>query len=92
MEAKNQYYDFDVCPAFWEWIDCEHAAESLFSVQAVDDELQGHQDALSEWGRDRPDLFLPPDEATIASFPALTDWTEQADYDAAAVSGFLRGC
>ena len=21
IDAKNRYYDFDVCPGFWDWID-----------------------------------------------------------------------
>ena len=27
IQAKNLYYGFDFCPAFWDWIDRAHAAE-----------------------------------------------------------------
>jgi len=26
IEAKNRYYGFGFCPAFWDWIDGAHAA------------------------------------------------------------------
>jgi hypothetical protein len=25
IQAKNSYYGFDICPAFWEWIDQKSA-------------------------------------------------------------------
>ena len=32
IQAKNLHYGFDFCPAFWEWIEAEHATGTLFSI------------------------------------------------------------
>ncbi len=49
IRAKNQHYGFDLCPGFWTWIDREHAAMKVFSIQRVYDELlAGKDDYLQE--------------------------------------------
>lgn len=30
IEAKNLYYGFDFCPAFWEWVLASHAAKKVY--------------------------------------------------------------
>ncbi len=47
IRAKNQHYGFDLCPGFWKWIDREHAAGKVFSIQRVYHELLAAQDKLS---------------------------------------------
>jgi len=90
IQAKNREYGFDFCPGFWEWIDVAHAAGTVFSVDAVRDELINGQDDLSEWAQERgPEFFLEPDEAALISMQALSEWTIDADYDPAAKSTFL---
>ena len=32
IEAKNRRYGFDICPAFWDWIDHVHQAGMVFSI------------------------------------------------------------
>ena len=46
IQAKNLHYSFDFCPAFWEWIDTEHAKGKVFSIEKVRDELIGGDDEL----------------------------------------------
>ena len=76
IQAKNREYGFDFCPGFWEWIDVAHAAGTVFSVDAVRDELINGQDDLSEWAQERgPEFFLEPDEAALISMQALSEWT-----------------
>jgi hypothetical protein len=35
IRAKNLHYGLDFCPAFWEWLVGENAAERLFSIEKV---------------------------------------------------------
>lgn len=90
IQAKNLHYGFDFCPAFWSWLDREHAAERLFSVEAVLDELVAGDDNLTEWARARPDFFLKPDEDIVPSLSAASTWASGGGYDPAAVNTFLQ--
>lgn len=92
IEAKNRYYGFDFCPAFWDWIDAEHTSGEVYSIQAVRDELIGGSDQLAEWARARgQEFFRPPDGATLASLAQLSTWANSGDYDPIAVNEFLQG-
>lgn len=53
IEAKNRYYDFDICPGFWEWIDGAVRLDKVASITRVYDELKEGGDTLAEWVKDR---------------------------------------
>lgn len=94
IQAKNAYYDFRFCPAFWDWIDSATAGGSVLSVEAIRDELIDYGDELSGWVRDRrSSLFLATSEPTLASLQTLSTWAEErrtaGRYSQAAVSEFL---
>jgi len=90
IEAKNHFYGFDICPAFWDWIDAAHAAGTVFSIEKVGDELLGFGDELSSWAAARDDLFLKPDAAVVASLQGASIWATGADYEPAAITTFLQ--
>lgn len=89
IEAKNRYYGFDLCPGFWAWIDREHQAKNVFSVESVLDEVRAGSDELSEWVRSRTGLFLRPGGETLESMRAVSNWANGAGYETGAVSRFL---
>ena len=35
IRAKNDYYDFDICPAFWDWLEQAHGPCTSLSSLAV---------------------------------------------------------
>lgn len=91
IQAKNLYYGFDVCPAFWDWIERAQAAGTVLSIDKVADELIGIDDDLAAWARNRPDGFFA--EADAAMFPSLratSEWASGAGYEPAAVATFLQ--
>jgi len=91
IRAKNLHYGLDFCPAFWNWLIRENQAGKVFSIEKVGDEIEAVQDELSEWAEARGDgFFLPPDEATLRSFPAVTAWVQGQSYEASAISTFLQ--
>jgi uncharacterized protein DUF4411 len=90
IEAKQRYYPFDVCPAFWEWLEIAHDQDMVFSIEKVYGELVGAGDELSDWAKARgPQFFLPPDADVLNSLTDLSAWAAGGDFDAAAVTTFL---
>jgi len=49
IEAKNRYYGFDFCPAFWNWLVLLGEKDRLASVKHVKDEIAKGEDELSHW-------------------------------------------
>jgi hypothetical protein len=91
IQAKNLHYGFDFCPAFWDWIQEQNAAASVFSIERVGDELGAGEDRLAEWAEGQGEsLFLPPDAAMLESLPAVSTWVSSQNYSPAAVNTFLQ--
>jgi hypothetical protein len=91
ITAKNQYYDMQFCPAFWEWLDIKTAQNLVFSVEAVLDELVEGDDPLADWAKARREgFFLSPDEQTFPSFGKLTEWTISRNFHPAAKDDFFQ--
>lgn len=89
VNAKRDYYGFDVCPGFWDWLDAANASGPVASVRAVYDELVDYGDQLSEWARARPGFFLPVSADDLPAVAAVNRWANDAPhYDAAAKSEF----
>lgn len=74
ITAKNSFYGFDFCPAFWSWLDQAAEAGVVRSVERVHDELIERGDDLSAWARDRRGLFLPFGADDVASVAAVNRW------------------
>lgn len=91
IKAKNDEYGFELCPGFWQWLDHANQRQAVFSIDAVRDELLGHDDELAEWARPRGDaFFLPPDELMLDQVGVLSEWVTEADrYTPAAKNDFL---
>ena len=91
IRAKNDYYGFDLCPGFWDWLETMNASGSVYSVEAVYNELIAGSDDLSQWARDHRQFFLPLTTADIAAVATANRWaTNSANYDPAAKAEFAR--
>lgn len=90
IEAKNLYYGFDYCPAFWAWLDQEHERALVYSIEKVQDELRGGGDELTKWANDRSEMFLKPDAEIVPSLRALSEWAADGPYEPSAVNTFLQ--
>jgi hypothetical protein len=89
VNAKRDWYGFDFCPAFWDWLDQAYAAGVVASVEAVYDELVEYSDELSEWARARKPFFrsVAPDE--VAAVAAVNRWANDSPaFDPAAKVAF----
>lgn len=90
IQAKNLHYGFDICPAFWDWLDVQHQAGNVFSIQKVGDELAAGGDDLSQWAAQRPEFFLKPDAPVVASLQQVSAWASGGQFLPTAVTTFLQ--
>lgn len=67
IHAKNLYYSFDFCPAYWDWLDRQCAVGKIASIDMVANELIAGDDELVTWVKDRSGHFLPCDDAETQS-------------------------
>ncbi|ACJ00503.1 DUF4411 family protein [Rhodospirillum centenum] len=94
IEAKNRYYDFDICPGFWDWMDAQVPEMKVCSIKPVYDELAGGGDSLSRWVKDRraDGRFLKVDDVAAQTFFARVAATVQAGaFKPEAKAQFLSG-
>lgn len=91
IQAKNLYYGFDFCPAFWEWLITLNGTGRVASIDKVGDELQAGADDLSDWttARGRA-FFLPPDDLVVRALGRVSAWATGQNYEAAAIATFLQ--
>jgi len=91
IQAKNLHYGLDFCPAFWDWLVENNAAEKVFSIEKVGDEIDAGDDELSEWAKGQgPGFFLKPDVQVAQQFSVVSGWATSQNYEPAAVSTFLQ--
>lgn len=91
IQAKNLYYSFDFCPAFWDWLDQANNGGKVFSIDKVRTELIAGDDSLAIWAAQRgTDFFLPLSSDIIPSLPIVSRWATSGRYEQAAVSTFLQ--
>jgi len=78
IQAKNEYYQMDVCPGYWDWLDQQFASDSLASVSMVYKELKEFGDELSDWVKERKVQFLDvSDEVTQVYFSEIAEYVVQ---------------
>ncbi|MCO5062498.1 MAG: DUF4411 family protein [Kiritimatiellae bacterium] len=91
IQAKNLHYGLDFCPGFWDWLIQRNAANEVFSIEKVGDELAAGGDELSDWADQRgPGFFLKPDAALLPALGTVSTWVTGQRYDPAAVNTFLQ--
>ena len=91
IEGKNRYYGLDFCPAFWDWLQAENTAGSVFSIEKVGDELAAGADELADWAAARPSgFFLPVQPGMLDALRRVSEWATTQRYEQSAVATFLQ--
>ncbi|NNM64638.1 MAG: DUF4411 family protein [Burkholderiales bacterium] len=91
IQAKNLHYGLDFCPAFWDWLIDQQAADRVLSIDKVADEIAAGADELNDWVRDHGNgLFVKTGAAVAAQFGAVSAWATQQQYEPAAIHTFLQ--
>jgi len=90
IQAKNDYYGFDLCPGFWDWLKQQNEAGEVFSIGPVQAELAAGQDELAAWARAQgTQFFLPFDQDATLAMGEVSQWAQGTDYLDAAKREFL---
>lgn len=91
IQAKNLHYGLDFCPAFWDWLIENNAAQRVFSIEKVGDEIDAGSDELAAWAAQRgPEFFLKPNPAVLPALGKVSGWATGQHYEPAAVNTFLQ--
>ena len=91
IQAKNLHDGLDFCPAFWDWLIEANAANTVFSIEKVGDEIAAGADELSTWAAARgPEFFLKPDPKLLPALGSVSAWATGQGYEQAAVNTFLQ--
>jgi len=93
IQAKNDYYRMEICPAYWEWLDRQFSDANLASVSLVYEELKTFGDELSEWVKARKSHFVDvSDDATQNRFSEIAEYAAGiAGVAPASLGDFLQG-
>ncbi len=91
IQAKNLHYGLDFCPAFWDWLLQNNAAQRVFSIDKVADEINACADELAAWSRQSGrSLFLTTDAYVARHCARVSAWATSQQYEPAAISTFLQ--
>jgi Domain of unknown function (DUF4411) len=90
IQAKNQYYGMDICPAYWDWLDQQFQCGVVASIHMIAKELKDGDDELAIWVKDRPAHFISNDDAaTQAVFAEIAQAVVTGDYNPGNRDNFL---
>jgi len=79
IQAKNSYYDMNVCPGYWDWILHQNDREEVGSIDFVRKELMGHKDELSDWAHENQKIFISDSDApTQRAFAQVANYCSTA--------------
>jgi hypothetical protein len=94
MQAKKQYYAFDLCPSFWEKIAEQHTAGNVISIDHVKQEIDAFDgsDPLKHWANNVAPAAMFDNSATapvLSAYGSLTQWVSaQPNYVQQAVNDY----
>lgn len=90
IEAKNRYYGFEFCPAFWEWLLVQNNEKNVYCIDKVGDEIIAGTDSLAEWAKEHKNsLCLRTDPQTLTAMNKVSEWIMQQQFAPVAQSTFL---
>lgn len=93
IQAKNQYYHFDIAPGFWDALKVIADEGSIISIDRVRDELINAKDELAEWVSDNLNgaFHSTRDEAVYKKYQELQAWArDEKQYSQPAIHEFAR--
>jgi len=92
IQAKNEYYGFDLCPGFWAWLEQQNAAGAVFSIDRIQQELERGNDALATWATAHGNgFFQPVDDQTNQAMAAVATWVQNGNFSDNAKREFFSG-
>lgn len=95
IEAKKRYYQFDICPGFWDSMVWHCSGQTWFSIDPVRDELLKGKDDLATWAKNavpRSAFHSTQAADVIAAYGQVMQWVYgQAQFKPEAKAKFAGG-
>ena len=92
IEAKNRYYGFDFCPAFWDWLIARNVERQVLSIEKVGDEIEAGGNDPADWVRERGNgFFVKPTPDVLVALGQVNDRAVAQTCDPVAVTMFMEG-
>ncbi len=76
IQSYKLHYGLDFCPAFWDWLHIQNEKGIVYSIDAVQNELQNPE--LKKWARKNPLFLSSNNPRTYAAKQELSDWMDNA--------------
>ena len=91
IRAKNQYYGFEFCPAFWDWLIQENENGRVFSIDKVGAGIVSGNDGLANWASKlTSNFFLESSTDLYDALKDVSDWVILQDYEHTSIEEFLK--
>ena len=58
IQAQQQHYSMDFCPAFWDFLKSEATKTTLASIDMVYEELESYGDIVAQWVKENKSLIF----------------------------------
>lgn len=79
ITAKNLYYQFSFCQAFWDFLSTMHQKGVIFSIQSVKQEILRNNDPLRDWINTLPETFFEDHYQSANSYGKLMNYAQGLD-------------
>lgn len=92
IQAKNEYYAFDICPGYWKWLETATLLGDVHSIAPVLDELRDGEDELTNWANELDkvsDFFEPMDLLAVGKIAEVVACVQKRDFKEQAKHDFL---
>ena len=79
MQARRDFYPFDVCPGYWDALIWHGQGRGLCSIDRVAAEIQRGKDDLWQWAEERfgKDRFVSTDDSGVIQwFGEMANWVQ----------------
>lgn len=91
IDAKNRYYGFDFCSAFWDWAIAANRRGLLLSIAEVGRELRAGNDSLAAWAAARDAGFFAESlTERSASAVKVGNRANAMNYNVVAIEEFMK--
>jgi len=92
IAAYRAYYDFDICPGFWDWLLHQQQQGEVVSIDKVREEITG-EDRLAQWAANvvPHTMFDSTQDQEVADvFADMVRWVQAQDFTDGAKAEFAQ--
>ena len=89
IEANNQYYGAQFCPAFWDWLALRFYDGHVSIIHHVAREASNRDDVVARWVSKNEAFFLTPDSTVTEAAHTIGNWVRSQNFRHGAIREFM---